>query len=130
MKQLHKIGCRFALDDFGSGVSSFAYLRSLPVDILKIDGQFVRDMATDEVDAGMVAAINEIARVMNKETVAEFVETEEVLERLKKVGVDFAQGYGVGRPAPLENLSQEPLEERSATDELRKRTLRRRRRRA
>ncbi len=130
MKQLQKIGCRFALDDFGSGVSSFAYLRSLPVDILKIDGQFVRDMATDEVDAGMVAAINEIARVMNKETVAEFVETEEVLERLRKVGVDFAQGYGVGRPAPLENLSQEPLENPSPTDELRKRTLRRRRRRA
>ncbi len=67
---------------------------------------------------------------MKKETVAEFVETEEVLDRLKKVGVDFAQGYGVGRPAPLETLEQEPLETPSATDELRKRTLRRRRRRA
>ncbi len=130
MKELHKFGCRFALDDFGSGVSSFAYLRSLPVDILKIDGQFVRDMATDEVDAGMVTAIHEIARVMKKETVAEFVETDEVLERLKKVGVDFAQGYGVGRPAPLKDLGEDPVDGSSATDELRKRTLRRRRRRA
>ncbi|MDH3316726.1 MAG: EAL domain-containing protein [Gammaproteobacteria bacterium] len=108
MTELQKIGCRFALDDFGSGVSSFAYLRSLPVDILKIDGQFVRDMATDEVDAGMVTAIHEIARVMKKETVAEFVETQAVLEKLKKVGIDFAQGYGVGRPAPLESLEGDP----------------------
>ena len=108
MKELHKIGCRFALDDFGSGVSSFAYLRSLPVDILKIDGQFVRDMATDEVDAGMVTAIHQIAQVMKKETVAEFVETEAVLNRLKRVGVNFAQGYGIGRPAPLETLGGEP----------------------
>ncbi len=130
MKELNKIGCRFALDDFGSGVSSFAYLRSLPVDILKIDGQFVRDMATDEVDAGMVTAINEIARVMKKETVAEFVETDAVLERLKKVGVDFAQGYGVGRPAPLSDLGDEPRDRPSETDEIRKRMLRRTRRRA
>ncbi|HSS66611.1 MAG TPA: EAL domain-containing protein, partial [Gammaproteobacteria bacterium] len=107
MKELHNFGCRFALDDFGSGVSSFAYLRSLPVDILKIDGQFVRDMATDEVDAGMVTAIHEIARVMNKETVAEFVESEAVLQRLEQVGVDFAQGYGVGRPAPLDGLESD-----------------------
>ncbi len=116
MKELHNFGCRFALDDFGSGVSSFAYLRSLPVDILKIDGQFVRDMATDEVDAGMVTAIHEIARVMNKETVAEFVETNAVLKRLEQVGVDFAQGYGVGRPAPLDSLESDRSENVSAPD--------------
>ncbi len=111
MKELHKIGCKFALDDFGSGVSSFAYLRTLPVDILKIDGQFVRDMATDEIDAGMVTAIQDVARVMRKETVAEFVETPAVLERLRHVGVDFAQGYGIGRPRPLESVEGRPLRE-------------------
>ncbi len=130
MKELHNIGCKFALDDFGSGLSSFAYLRSLPVDILKIDGQFVRGMATDEVDASMVTAIHEIARVMKKETVAEFVESKAVLDRLKKVGVDFAQGYGVGRPAPLENLGERPFENRSASDESGKQTPRPVRRRA
>jgi len=91
----------FALDDFGSGLSSFAYLKNLRVDILKIDGQFVRDMIEDPVDEAMVKAINEIGKVMAKTTVAEFVENDTIMQRLKTLGVDCAQGYGVARPKPL-----------------------------
>ena len=100
---LREAGCRFALDDFGSGVCSFAYLRSLPVDFLKIDGLFVRDIATDPVALELVSSINDIGHVMGKRTIAEFVEDEPVLARLREIGVDFAQGYAVGRPRPLEH---------------------------
>ncbi|MCX7220446.1 MAG: EAL domain-containing protein [Burkholderiales bacterium] len=94
-------GCKFALDDFGSGMSSFAYLKHLPVDFLKIDGCFVKGIATDTVDAAMVAAINDIGHVMGLKTIAEFAENTEILEQLKQRGVDFAQGYGVGYPTPM-----------------------------
>ena len=105
IKSLKKQGCLFALDDFGSGLSSFAYLKTLEVDILKIDGTFVREIATNPVDLAMVRSINEIGKVLGKRTTAEFVENDEILELLREIGVDRAQGYGISRPIPLENLS-------------------------
>ncbi len=101
IRSLQSLGCSFALDDFGSGLSSFGYLKRLPVDYVKIDGMFVRDIASDEIDAAMVRAINEIGHITGKRTIAEFVETGEIMERLREIGVDYAQGYGVGRPVPL-----------------------------
>jgi len=105
MDEIKAHGCRFALDDFGSGFSSLAYLKQLPVDYLKIDGAFVRDMATDSIDCAMVRSINEIGHVMGKQTVAEFVENAATLELLKDIGVDFAQGYAISRPATLDQRS-------------------------
>jgi len=101
IRTLKQAGCLFSLDDFGSGLSSFAYLKNLPVDYLKIDGAFVRDLADDPVDFAMVQAINQVGQVMGLRTVAEFVENERILERLRAIGVDFAQGYGIARPRPL-----------------------------
>lgn len=98
---LKEKGCKFALDDFGSGMSSFAYLKHLPVNFLKIDGCFVKDIVNDGVDAAMVTAINNIGHVMGLETIAEFVENEEILAILSGIGVDFAQGYGIGYPVPI-----------------------------
>lgn len=104
IETLRKQGCRFALDDFGSGMSSFAYLKNLPVDFIKIDGAFVRDIMEDEIDFAMVRSINDIGHVMGKKTIAEFVENDEILARLREIGVDFAQGYGIARPRPLEEI--------------------------
>ncbi|OGT30978.1 MAG: hypothetical protein A2W28_04715 [Gammaproteobacteria bacterium RBG_16_51_14] len=94
-------GCKFALDDFGSGLSSFGYLKQLPVDILKIDGMFVKNIVEDPIDFAMVKMINEIGHVMGMKTVAEFVENEAIIQKLEEIGVDYAQGYGIGRPQPL-----------------------------
>ncbi len=102
MHQLKTFGCRFALDDFGSGMSSFAYLKNLPVDYLKIDGNFVSHLSRQPVDRAMVEAINQVGHVMGIRTIAEFVEDAETLQALIDIGVDYAQGFGVGRPAPLE----------------------------
>ena len=102
IQSLKALGCRFALDDFGSGLSSFAYLENLPVDFLKIDGVFVKDMLQHPMDMAMVKSINEIGHVMGKRTIAEFVESEAILEKLRAIGVDYAQGYGVGRPQPID----------------------------
>ena len=96
--------CRFALDDFGSGMSSFGYLRNLPVDYLKIDGAFVKGIANDEIDFAMVKSINEIGHVMKKKTIAEFVENDDILEKLRVIGVDYAQGYGIAAPKPIAEL--------------------------
>jgi len=99
--RLHDLGCQFALDDFGSGLSSFAYLKNLDVDFLKIDGSFVRDIAHDPVDYAMVASINKIGHLMGIKTIAEFVEDKDILERLKDIGVDYVQGYHIDIPLPL-----------------------------
>ncbi|MFZ5842790.1 MAG: EAL domain-containing protein [Pseudomonadota bacterium] len=101
IQQMKQLGCAFALDDFGAGMSSFAYLRNLPVDYLKIDGVFVKDLASNAMDYAMVRAINEVGKVMGMKTIAEFVENDAVLAKLREIGVDYAQGYGIARPAPL-----------------------------
>lgn len=101
MEHLKALGFRFALDDFGSGTSSLSYLKQLPVDYLKIDGVFIKNILTDPVDAAMVAAIARIAEVMGIQTVAEYVETDEIRDVLVDMGVDFGQGYGIHKPEPL-----------------------------
>ena len=99
--ELKALGCRFSLDDFGSGMSSFGYLKHLAVDFIKIDGRFVKDLLADRVNYTMVEAIHRVGHVMGLRTIAEFVENAQVLEALRGIGVDFAQGYEVHRPAPL-----------------------------
>jgi diguanylate cyclase (GGDEF)-like protein/PAS domain S-box-containing protein len=98
-------GCKFALDDFGSGMSSFAYLKNLRVDYLKIDGSYVKDLVSDPIDRAMVEAVNQIGHAMGMKTIAEFVENQATLQALAAIGVDYAQGYGIAKPAPLETLS-------------------------
>lgn len=98
LSRLQQIGCRTALDDFGSGMASFAYLKDLPVDCVKIDGRFVKNLATSLVDQAMVKAMNEIAHALGKQTVAEFVENEQSFQLLAEYGVDYGQGYHLGRP--------------------------------
>jgi diguanylate cyclase (GGDEF)-like protein len=104
IQALKKLGCRFSLDDFGTGMSSFAYLKHLPVDYIKIDGSFVTEMLNNNIDRAMVEMIVHLARVMGKSTVAEFVESDEMLAALREIGVDYAQGYAIGRPGPFESV--------------------------
>lgn len=104
MHRLKKMGCRFALDDFGSGLSSFTYLKSLPVDFVKIDGAFVKDMLQDPVDDAMVVSIINIAQVMGLEVIAEFVENGAIKKRLEEVGADYLQGFAISKPLPIEQL--------------------------
>jgi diguanylate cyclase (GGDEF)-like protein len=109
LSRLRSMGCQTALDDFGSGMASFAYLKDLPVNSVKIDGRFVKNLATSPVDQAMVRAMNEIAHALGKQTIAEFVENEESFKLLAAYGVDFAQGYHLGRPdvtLPCSSLSQ------------------------
>ena len=101
INELKQLGCLFALDDFGSGMSSLAYLKNLPVDFLKIDGSFVKNILDDPVDHATVDCFNRIGHVMNMQTIAEFVENEPIIEKLRKLGVDYAQGYGIDKPKPL-----------------------------
>jgi diguanylate cyclase (GGDEF)-like protein len=103
-----RMGVRFALDDFGSGVSSFGYLRELAVDFVKIDGRFVRNIEASPIDRAIVGAVNEIAHVLGKQTVAEFVESEEAVVELASMPVDFLQGYHIGKPMPFEDLMRVP----------------------
>ena len=104
MRELKARGCRFALDDFGSGVSSFVYLKTLPVDFLKIDGHFAAHVASDPVDRSMVDAIAKIGRAMEVATIAEKVESVEVLEALKEIGVDYVQGFYLAEPCAIEEV--------------------------
>jgi len=102
ISKMREMGCRFALDDFGVGLSSFGYLKNLAVDYLKLDGCFVKNMVKDNIDHAMVKAINHIGHTMNIKTIAEFVEDQETLQAVREVGVDYAQGYVIARPAPIE----------------------------
>ncbi len=111
IRSMKLLGCDFALDDFGSGVSSFAYLKSLPVDFIKIDGALVRDIDQNPVNEAMVNAINQIGQVMKMKTVAEFVESKNVQDKLESIGVDFAQGYHIHMPAPLHDVINEQAEQ-------------------
>ncbi len=101
MARLRRFGCHFALDDFGSGMSSFGYLKNLPVDFLKIDGALVKNIVDDAADHAMVEAMQKVASVLNIQTVAEFVESEAALRVLHAIGIDYAQGYAIHRPEPL-----------------------------
>ncbi len=112
--QLKELGCCIALDDFGSGLSSFGYLKKLPVDIVKIDGIFVRDIDVNEMDHLMVRSINDLAQQMGKKTVAEFVENTRIIDKLKELGVDYGQGYIIGKPKPLADLVNELLAKEKA----------------
>lgn len=102
IQSLKTLGCRFSLDDFGSGMSSFGYLKNLPVDYLKIDGTFIRNLVSDPIDHAMVTAINNIGHVMGLKTIAEFVESASALRVLNELGVNYVQGYYIARPEPLE----------------------------
>ena len=102
IQALKQLGCRFSLDDFGTGMSSLAYLKHLPVDYIKIDGSFVREMLNSDTDRAMVEMIVHMAKVMGKGAVAECVESDEILRTLREIGVDYAQGYAIGRPEPFE----------------------------
>jgi EAL domain-containing protein (putative c-di-GMP-specific phosphodiesterase class I) len=104
MKELKARGCRFSLDDFGSGVSSFTYLKALPVDFLKIDGHFAQAVATDVVDRSMVEAIAKIGRAMRVATIAEKCENAEALAVLKKIGVDYVQGFHLSEPCAIDEV--------------------------
>ena len=109
VESLKALGCRFALDDFGSGMSSFAYLKNLPVDYLKIDGVFIKEMTSEPMAKAIVEAIHHLGKVMGLNTIAEFVETEVILDALRDLGVDYAQGYCLARPSPLDtNLRSKP----------------------
>ena len=108
MQALKKLGCKFSLDDFGSGLSSFTYLKNLPVDYLKIDGQFIRNVADDSVDESMVKAISQVGHAMGIETIAERVETKQVLEKLGALGIEFAQGYYIARPTSVKSFEPWP----------------------
>ncbi|MFT4103562.1 MAG: EAL domain-containing protein [Burkholderiaceae bacterium] len=102
MRELKELGCAFALDDFGSGMSSFGYLRNMPIDYLKIDGSFVKNLANDRVDSAMVQSIHQVCRVMGIRSIAEWVEDQATLVELTRIGVDYAQGFGVRKPVPLD----------------------------
>ncbi|HAX79092.1 MAG TPA: bifunctional diguanylate cyclase/phosphodiesterase [Cyanobacteria bacterium UBA11372] len=101
IQELKQLGCYFSLDDFGSGMSSFAYLKNLPVDYLKIDGEFVKDIVDDPTDLAMTEAINRVGQVMGIQTIAEFVENDAILDKLRMLGVNYAQGYGIAKPRPF-----------------------------
>jgi diguanylate cyclase (GGDEF)-like protein len=107
MRRLRKLGCNIALDDFGTGLSSLAYLRTLPIGMLKIDGSFVRDVLKDPRAESMVQAIAQLARAMDLTTVAEYVETDEIRTRITALGVDYGQGFSIGRPVPLVDVVAE-----------------------
>ncbi|MDD9892772.1 MAG: EAL domain-containing protein [Gammaproteobacteria bacterium] len=104
LKELRRLGCQVALDDFGTGMSSYSYLRELPIDHIKIDGYFVKNITEDDVQCTFVKSIREISDVMGLETIAEFVETDEIYGMLREIGVTYAQGYGIAMPMEIDKL--------------------------
>jgi EAL domain-containing protein (putative c-di-GMP-specific phosphodiesterase class I) len=98
------LGVRIALDDFGAGASSFGYLKTLAVDLIKIDGQFIKDLIDDPLDDAAVRCFVDVARVVGVKTVAEFVDSPAVLQRVKEIGIDYAQGFLLHRPEPIGNV--------------------------
>ena len=102
--EVRSLGVRMSLDDFGAGASSFGYLKALTVDYLKIDGQFIRDLIADPLDRAAVRCFHDVARVIGVKTIAEFVEHQAALDVLREIGIDYAQGYLIHRPEPLEDL--------------------------
>ena len=102
--KLKELGCYFSLDDFGSGLSSFSYLKNLKVDFLKIDGAFIRDIVDDPIDRAMVESINQVGHIMDVKTIAEYVESPEIMELLREIGVDFVQGYEIAKPVPISEI--------------------------
>ncbi len=113
MQDFRARGFRFALDDFGSGLSSFAYLKTLPVDYVKIDGLFIRNITENPIEFAMVRSINEISHLMGKQTIAEYVESEQALDMLRRIGVNYAQGFGISRPLPLTEKGINAFRERA-----------------
>jgi len=113
INRLKKSGCHFCLDDFGSGLSSFSYLKSLPVDYLKIGGNFVKGIEDDPVQEAIVQSVNHIGRMMQRQTIAECIETRETLERIKDIGVDFAQGYAIGKPRLMHRIIRKKKNQQS-----------------
>ena len=109
IERMRAMGCSFSLDDFGTGMSSIAYLKHLPVDFIKIDGSFVKEILNSKVDRAMVEMITKTAKIMQKQVVAEFVETPEILEELRSIGVDYVQGYAIGRPVPVLTLREQKI---------------------
>ncbi len=109
IESIKRLGCRISLDDFGSGLSSFAYLKKLPVDHLKIDGQFVKNIVHDRIDYEIVKSINDIGHALDMKIIAEYVEDEAILMKLSELKVDYAQGYGIGKPLPLDEFQENDL---------------------
>ena len=108
INEMRGIGCRFSLDDFGAGQSSYAYLKRLPVDFIKIDGAFVKNIASDDVDYALVKSITEMGHFLNKKIIAEYVSDQEIMEVVKDIGVDYVQGFYLGRPRFIEDLAVAP----------------------
>lgn len=104
ISEMKQLGCFFALDDFGSGMSSFTYLKHLPIDYIKIDGSFIHNIVADSIDSTLVECINRIGHEMGIKTVAEWVENDIVLDKLRDIGVDYVQGYGLSAPTLLPDL--------------------------
>jgi EAL domain-containing protein (putative c-di-GMP-specific phosphodiesterase class I) len=105
IQAMKELGCKFALDDFGTGQSAFGYLKHFPVDFLKIDGSFVKEILRDPIDREMVRSINEIGHLTGKQTIAEFAENDEIINMLRSLGVDYAQGYGIASPQRIRKVA-------------------------
>jgi diguanylate cyclase (GGDEF)-like protein/PAS domain S-box-containing protein len=110
IKQLHQLGCSFSVDDFGSGFSSFAYLKSLPADYIKVDGSFIKNLDQDPVDQALVKSMVQVIQAIGKKAIAEYVENEAILQLLVKIGIDYVQGYHIGHPQPIEDAIKYFLE--------------------
>ncbi|WP_338294848.1 EAL domain-containing protein [Planctobacterium marinum] len=106
IKKLMELGCEFSIDDFGTGFSTFSYLKQLPANSVKVDGSFVKDMKDNPIDRALVKSICEVARALNKTTVAEFVEDEETALELRKMGVNFLQGYHISKPLGINVITE------------------------